>query len=49
MGDAEEAIKEGGRKIAGRVRAAVVAYPVAAIIIFLIGRWTAWIPLLWGL
>lgn len=45
----EDKIKEGGRKVFGRVRAAVVAYPLAAAIIFLVGRWTAFIPLFWGL
>lgn len=46
---AKDRIEKGGRKIIGRVKKAVVAYPVAAAIIFLLGRHTAWIPLFWGL
>ena len=37
------------RRFGGRAKAAAVAYPVVIVAVFLLGRWTAWLPLVWGL
>ncbi|MDE0034327.1 MAG: hypothetical protein OXU75_14515 [Deltaproteobacteria bacterium] len=47
-----KALKKGkrfGSKVWGRVKAGWAAYPAVMAIMFFVGRWTAWIPLFWGL
>lgn len=49
MSDFQGKARAEGRRFWNRTVAAWTAYPFVLIAVYLAGRWTAWIPLPWGL